>query len=280
MLAIEEFDYPVGPLAWQNGGFGWAGPWTDIEAAEALTDEEGAATNGVADGSLPGCELVSHGNRAQQTAQQNRIRRALGTSIRGVFDSAGLVENQDGVRLIGQSDTTIYISFMQRVSRVNDVFYGFELHRGDGNYNRVLCIGNGADEAGYGVTSNFNAYNADNYLPLGNEDTQSHLLVIRIDFGKENRDLVTVYRDPESLLEERACTPIATLRGNFAFDRISLGNFNGTKVHEVDEIRLGTSFPAVTGQRSPAPRPLAAASVRRNVALVPNLTKSFAPDPS
>ena len=31
----------------------------------------------------------------------------------------------------------------------------------------------------------------------------------------------------------------AELVGNFAFDRISLGNFNGTKIHEVDEIRVG-----------------------------------------
>jgi RNA polymerase sigma-70 factor (ECF subfamily) len=29
--------------------------------------------------------------------------------------------------------------------RVNDGFYGLELHRGDGNGYRVLCIGNGAD---------------------------------------------------------------------------------------------------------------------------------------
>jgi hypothetical protein len=41
--------------------------------------------------------------------------------------------------------------------------------------------------------------------------------------------------------------------GNFAFDRISLGNFHGTKVHEVDEIRVGTTFRAVTGRRTRGP---------------------------
>jgi hypothetical protein len=45
----------------------------------------------------------------------------------------------------------------------------------------------------------------------------------------------------------------AELTGNFAFDRISLGNFHGTKVHEVDEIRVGTTFRAVTGRRSRGP---------------------------
>jgi hypothetical protein len=45
--------------------------------------------------------------------------------------------------------------------------------------------------------------------------------------------------------------------GNFAFDRISLGNFNGTKIHEVDEIRVGTTFRAVTGRRGRGPDRLA-----------------------
>ena len=52
----------------------------------------------------------------------------------------------------------------------------------------------------------------------------------------------------ESLRDEAACTPDAVLRGNFAFDRISLANFDGTKIHEVDEIRVGTHFLAVTGR--------------------------------
>jgi hypothetical protein len=38
------------------------------------------------------------------------------------------------------------------------------------------------------------------------------------------------------------------LRGNFAFDRISLANFDGSKVHEADEIRVGAHFLAVTGR--------------------------------
>ncbi|MEN0109399.1 MAG: hypothetical protein AAF805_01635, partial [Planctomycetota bacterium] len=35
----------------------------------------------------------------------------------------------------------------------------------------------------------------------------------------------------------------------FAFDRIGLGNFQGEKVHEVDELRIGTTYRAVTGRR-------------------------------
>ena len=260
LLAVEAFDYPVGPLAWQNGGFGWAEAWADLFSANA-PDEP--STNTVAEGSLAGGELVSQGNRAIQTTQYNRVRRVLSTSLRGVFDVAGLVEDQNGIRLIGQTGKTVYVSFMQRVSDISDGFYGFELHRGDGNPNRVLSIGYGAEGTGYGVSSNYNGVAKKEsigkkdgidalFAPLDNEDTKTHLFVVRIDFGEDNHDVVTVYRDPDSLLDERLCMPAATLKGNFAFDRISLGNFDSLKhnTHEIDEIRVGTSFTAVTGQRS------------------------------
>src|SRR4029077_17353088 len=64
----------------------------------------------------------------------------------------------------------------------------------------------------------------------------------------ENRDVVEVYRNPKSLRDESACNVDAVLRGNFAFDRISLANFDGKKIQEVDEVRLGTHFLAVTGR--------------------------------
>ena len=64
LLAVEEFDYPVGPLAWQNGGFGWAEAWADLYSAN---EPDEPSTNTVAEGSLAGGELVSQGNRAIQT---------------------------------------------------------------------------------------------------------------------------------------------------------------------------------------------------------------------
>ncbi|MEX0612458.1 MAG: FecR domain-containing protein, partial [Pirellulales bacterium] len=151
LYAYDGFNYPAGPLAEQNGGFGWAGPWFTVEA-DAQAD---ATSNGVAAGSLEHEGLVPLGNRAVQKAHQNRIRRSLGTSVGGVFDAAGLVENQDGMRLVGRDGAVVYLSFLQRVDKPADVFYGVELHRSDGNANRVLCIGHGAEGTGYGVTSNF-----------------------------------------------------------------------------------------------------------------------------
>lgn len=259
LLAYESFRYPGGPLEAQNGGFGWAGPWFTTSADE----EAGPDSNRVAAGSLTAEGLVPVGNRAMLAAPFNRIRRQLATSVGGVFDAEGLVENLDEVRLVGRDGKQVYVSFMQRVSRVNDGFYGVEFHRGDGNANRVLCIGNGADEAGYGATSNVNVYGAKNLPSLGEETTDVNFFVIKITFGVDNRDTAEVFRNPESLRDEQACEPDAVLRGNFSFDRISLANFDGTKTHEVDEIRVGTHFLAVTGRWGDSQRLLRQLTLQR-----------------
>jgi hypothetical protein len=244
LLAFEAFRYPGGPLEAQNGGFGWAGPWFTTSADE----QAGPDSNRVAPGSLAVESLTPAGNRALLSAQYNRIRRQLATSVGGVFDAEGLVENHDELRLVGRDGKQVYLSFLQRVSRTSDGFYGVELHRGDGNANRVLCIGNGADGAGYGATSNVNVYGAKNFPALGDENVEVNFFVIKISFGMENRDTVEVFRNPRSLRDEQSLTPDAVLRGNFSFDRISLANFDGAKLHEVDEIRVGTHFLAVTGR--------------------------------
>lgn len=246
LLAFDNFSYPTGPLAWQNGGFGWAGPWADLESP---VDASGSveSTNLIERGSLSTADLVSLGNRLVQTGNANRVRRTLSTSIGGVFEAAGLIENYDGLRLIGRNGSTLYLSFLQRASKTDDVFYGFELHRGDGNFNRVLCIGNGAEGHGYGVTSNYHVEGRASFAPLGEEDTEANFFVVRIDFGEDNQDVATVYRNPRSPSDESSCVVSATLSGVFGFDRVSLGNFEGAKVHEIDEVRIGTEFAAVTG---------------------------------
>jgi hypothetical protein len=244
LLAYEGFDYPEGPLDAQNGGFGWAGAWFSI----AADSKAGPDSNRVSPGSLTAKGIVPIGNRAVQTAQQNRIRRTLATSVGSVFDAAGLVESQDDVRLIGRDGRHVYVSFVQRVSATGDNFYGFELHRSDGNANRVLSIGHGAEQTGFGATSNYNVYGVQNFPALGEENTEENFYVVKITFGVENRDVVEIYRNPESLRDEQACKVDAVLRGNFAFDRISMASFHGAKIHEVDEIHVGTHFLAVTGR--------------------------------
>lgn len=254
LYAVESFQYPAGPISAQNGGFGWAGPWAEIESSPTPAGE---TTNTVAERSLAWPGVPPLGARLTQTGQANRVRRVLSTTFKGVFDAAGLVENRDAHRLIGKENHTVYVAAVQRVNKTDDVFYGLELNRGDGNANRVLCVGNGADGAGYAATSNYNNYIGDRGVSLGDENTAANLIVIRIDYGEDDRDRALVYRNPRSLTEEYKCRPDAELTGNFAFDRISFGNFEGSKTHEVDDLRIGAAFRVVTGQRSFLQAPLA-----------------------
>jgi hypothetical protein len=257
MLAGEDFDYPLGRWGGQNGGFGWGGPWEDI-----YIEQDDTMTNAIVPGSLRFGIMSSSGNHAALTGDFNRIRRNLSTSISGVFDTAGFVEDQDGARLIGRSGTTLYISFLQQIDRLDQAFYGFELNRGDGNRNRVVCIGHGAarswnvdqspnreaGETGWAVTSEFNGNN-NLLLELGNlgpETTDVTLLVAKISFGDNNRDIIEVFKNPTSLWDESQCHPDVVGEGNFAFDRIGFANFIGDKIFEVDNIRIGTTFSGVT----------------------------------
>jgi len=91
-------------------------------------------------------------------------------------------------------------------------------------------------------------YGVKNFPDLGEENTEENLFVVKITFGVENRDVVEVYRNPESLRDELACSVDAVLKGNFAFDRISMASFHGAKIHEIDEVHVGTHFLAVTGR--------------------------------
>lgn len=93
-----------------------------------------------------------------------------------------------------------------------------------------------------------NVYGAKNLPALGVESSKQNFSVIKIAFGFGNRDTLEIYRYPLSLRDEKECEPYAVLRGHFAFDRSSLANFDGSKAHEVDELRVGTHFLAVTGR--------------------------------
>ena len=260
LLVREDFNYPEAPLADQNGGFGWGGAWEDIS-----TDSNPARINRVANESLKFNGLSNSGNRATLEGNFNRIRRVLSTSFGGVFDTAGLVEEQDGARLIGKDGSTIYLSFTQQISKENEVFYGFELHRGDGNRNRVLCLGHGAAQkwttgnprqpvkeagvTGWSVTSEFNERRPNrltHFGDLGPETTEVVFVVAKIQFNENNEDEIKVFVNPVSLDNEEDCEAVVTGTGNFSFDRVSLANFEGSKSYSVDHIRIGTNFRAVT----------------------------------
>jgi hypothetical protein len=77
LLVYEEFDYPAGCLAGQNGGAGWNGGWVDAGGAGGITVVSGNLTAGAH--SPTGYDARSTGNLAF-VSNANRIGRWLDCS--------------------------------------------------------------------------------------------------------------------------------------------------------------------------------------------------------
>ena len=209
----------------------------------------------VSAGSLEYPYIEFHGNRATLGAQQYcRTERLMDTSVGGEFDSAGLV---DGTGKIGADGTTLYLSFLQRISSVPSQYpyYAVELSNGDYGSGRVLLVGHDDKASPYYVARTYsNGTGSETLTPLGVENADVNLFVLKFTFDTDD-DLVEIYRNPSPGGEPT--TPTATLGGpglgyDFSFHKIALARFvNTSSLLDVDEIRFGTSYADVT----PVPEP-------------------------
>jgi hypothetical protein len=86
-------------------------------------------------------------------------------------------------------------------------------------------------------------------------DDNTHLFVIKIDYTPEGTatDVLSYWFDP-TLDGFEPATPTGTLTGDFAFTHIGLARFGTGAIPLFDEIRMGTTFAAVT----PIPEPSSA----------------------
>lgn len=230
-LAYEGFDYTVpGTVTGKAGGYGWRGVWLTVNGNSADVVTNSLVTGA---GSPTGFDARSIGNSVN-LPNGRRVGRALDTSATGPF-AAYL----DGNSRIGKDGTSIYFSFIQQPNGT-DVYYEFELHRGDlGDGGRIGGIGN--DQGGNNV--NLRAPNGTHTI-IGPGNTNVNFYVVRIDFKAGNDD-VYVYRNPTSLTE-----PPATLAklgaADMSFDGFSLGAFANGRTVAHDEIRVGTTWSDVT----------------------------------
>ncbi len=274
LLAYEGFQYAPGDLfgAYGEGSFGFDNIWTRQFGAS-----ETAA------GSLVYGNLFTEGNRGRQLpANHGRIRRRLDTAPDGRFAAylEDRVVSEVGYGhvkpLIGKDGTELYVSFLQKAID-HFGFYALEIQRADfapeeGDGNRVAFVGyNGAELV---VESDFNSSTRQT---LGALNSNVNLYVLKFIFGSGDNDTLQVFRNPS--LGGQPAQPTATLIGDFAFDRISFAKVNGpNNTHEIDEIRVGTTYRAVTGDSigdygdAPAPYPVTYADDgARHLAVGPTL---------
>lgn len=239
LLAYENFGYPPEPIDGKRGGSGWAGAW-EIEVGR-----ENPAWSSVREEGLEYEGVTQRGGRLTQWSNDHRVARKLDVSERGPFARAGLIAEIDGRRLIGAPHRRVYLGFLQQIDRRDGVFYGVGLARGDGDGHRVLSIGRGARHTPYGVSTETGLPDGEPFAPLDEENFDVNWIVVRVTFGEAGRGKAEVFRNPPPGAEESQLAPQAVLEGDFAFERVVIGNFNGLKSHQVDEIRIGNSWEAV-----------------------------------
>ena len=246
VLAFESFDYPLGSsVTGQNGGSGWAGPWKGPLAGARIAQ---------GDDTLPAAGYYAG---SAELAGNTRIERVLNVASEGPFGKAKLVTGG----LLGVPGRSLYVGFLQRVSAVPSGntadarylrYYSFELKRSGSDRDRVLLIGH--DDRSqpqpnnrYGVASVVNNGRNDRepgqFQTLGPENAKTSVIVVKITFGPEHRDVVEVFRNPPVAGNESAAKVSARLEGDFRFGSIALARFVGSApVHQVDQIRVATSF--------------------------------------
>ncbi|MEM8494024.1 MAG: hypothetical protein AAF663_01395 [Planctomycetota bacterium] len=253
-LVYEPFaasDYTVGnSLSGANptvAGFG--GAWV----------KDGGGDTTVETGSLTYLNLVTSGNKASSVSG-GRMNRSLDVSATGPLgnyvadvDFGGTTGVQPAIATSANGNA-LYISMLVSWSGGDptDAFFGVEFHNpiggnSDSSQEFRFDAADGPDD--FQVDSDGGNNNF-----LGDFDTDTHLLVFRIDFA-DGDDTLTWWWDPTSLggAEPAVATGSATFE--LEFDKIVLSRFagDGSVTGLSDEFRIGTTYASVT----PVPEPTA-----------------------
>ncbi len=226
----ETFSYPAGDLAGNaNDGVNW------------VTNVGGSGNSVTPDGI------------ASQTTASTRASIAL----------SGAVSSQ-----IGVDNSTIYVSFEHQLGTAgtgNDPSQIVEIWRGSqSDNNTVFSFGTdrNGDAPDYGLLIDKNSGGAIG-LDVGTADTDTHLVVMRIDYGAGDADNVTIYLDPGA--SEPAVGDGSAAFTNLAFNRIGFGSFQGGS-QNLDNFLIGTTYSDVVAIPEPSAVLLACASIGLMVA--------------
>lgn len=217
-IATEQFIYPAGGIAGQNGGSGFSSAWR----GGGIVALVGQTYSGLATG---GGGFVSSGNNSANF-------RDLGTTY-------------------GVDGTTIFVSLLMSAqpgfTTTNPDYAGFSLFDGadDGSGERFF-LGQTFRQGVYGFVRTGNP----DSLSTGLISTASTFLVAKIDFlaGADN---VSLYINPTTGLAAPNGTPTTASVTSFNFDRLRIQTGFNTAAFKFDELRIGTTYADV----SPVPEP-------------------------
>jgi len=252
-LAYEPFGEASGTVLQGNSGggdFGWASAWVDQNGSGHIPGHDVESSTPVA---YTG--LVESGNYAVGGDTWDYVGRQLDTSATGPF--AAYLSNG----LIGAPGQTVWLSFLLRADVATpDVSFSLGSQGGT----NAWWIGNPNLEFGYfGSLSQDSsghpywslAYGGSYATPTAVVPTtvpvtvgQTELFVASINYGADGTDTVNLYMNPSTLGGTAPTTPSVTYTttNSLAFESLTYYGGTGYNMSSLDEIRLGTSFAAVT----------------------------------
>ena len=218
LLAYEGFGYaPGAALNGQNGGTGWAGPWS--------------AGNPLAFVTVPGLafgNLSVSGGAATATAKPNP---PTGGDI--------TFEQRQAAVSFGDNNTTLYLSFLLRPEAGFGFYGGFNF--GD------LFIGKSGPVPTYSLESGGGNIASSTTVA---QEGETVLLVLRAQFLPGN-DVFSLFVNPVPAAPEPLLADATMI--NFDLPASSLVTINNAGAWTLDEIRLGETFADVTPAAVPEP---------------------------
>lgn len=218
LVAYEGFDYAKGDLHEKNGGVGWSGGWNAVSTSALATVNNRAAE-------------VSFSNATPQT----RIQRNLGASF-------------------GGDNTFSWIRFNGLYLHPSDTSSGGLNLTNDGSDRLVIgkidTVGNWSISGGGTISASTNLPVSD---PIGN-------VWVRIEhIAGANNDIIDLWVNPTDISSEASLgVAMANLTGlDVNFNSITLlvdrgGTGGVTRTWTFDNIRVGTSFGAMTAVPEPS----------------------------
>jgi hypothetical protein len=242
IIAYEGFAYTVGQsLAGQNGGSGFAAPWT-----------VGAGTATVRSGSLvpaaPSTPLAETGN-------------SVGVSADAVTNVGDAVRTL-ATPIVGTPGTTAWVSVVMKGTGTTPL-----------TSQGALVVSNGAG-VGFSITTGATGGGLPPFNPPANanwslgdagtgaaeasssvSDTLQSLLVARVNFGATNDAVDLFVNPPPGGSPPGSSNASLTLphAASFSTVEIDLASVDTTSAALFDEIRLGTTFASVTPVGVPEP---------------------------
>lgn len=243
LLVSEDFDYSGTDLNGQNGGTGWSGSWTVLDAGDAAT----LSNDGT---SVPFMGIPGNGSRIVSVSDSGNSASLVTTSPSSVAVTA---ERPLSSTIALNADKTYYISMLiyKPSGSDADVSFGFqsqgntEVPRMSWRYtsdNKIrISSGNSAQATMVTDTSPSAGTFASG---------QAYLLVMKIAASASGADVLSmkVFSNADSIAEPSAWDATSSITTSSVLDYFGFIQNSGTANLEFDRIMIGTSFSDVAAQ--------------------------------